>query len=143
MTPYAQSLLAYIRPESQGAFVYEYNRYAKDPTLAQILTILLGVVGGEAYYFGNWKRGLWMSLAFISGIGLVVTVPMWIVHCFTVTGECESHNDYLAYSLAYRYMGGTMPAPEPPQSVTPNGPGAPTAGPRPTIGGLPMRAHRI
>ncbi len=140
MTPYAESLLAYIRPESQGAFAYEYRRYAKDPALAQILTIVLGIVGGEAYYMGNWKRGVLMSLAIFTGIGLFVTVPLWIVRCFTIAGDCENYNDYLAYSLAYRYIGGTMPAPEPPQTA----PGASSAGmgARPTIGGLPMRMQR-
>ncbi|MDE2483361.1 MAG: hypothetical protein KGN02_14385 [bacterium] len=135
MTPYAQSLLAYIRPECQASFAYEYRRYAKDPVLAQTLTVLLGVVGGESYYFGNWRRGVLMSLAVFTGIGLFITVPMWIVRCFTITADCENYNDYLAYSLAYRYMGGAMPAPEPPQAAAPGT----SAGPRPTIGGLPMR----
>ncbi len=139
MTPYVQSLLAYIRTESQSAFMYEYRRYAKDPALAQILTILLGIVGGEAYYFGDYKRGVLMSLALFTGIGLLVTVPMWIVRCFTVTGECEAYNDYLAYSLAYRYVGNGGPVPEAP----PQAPFTQSAGSRPTIGGVPMRMQRI
>lgn len=131
MTPYVETLLQYVRPESQGAFVYDYRRFAKDPNLALILTILLGIVGGEAYYMGEWKRGILMGLALLSGVGVFISVPMWIVRCFTITNECESYNDYLAYMLAYRYLPlGT--APEPPQPVTPanrNG--------RPNIGGLP------
>ena len=61
MTPYAQMLLAYVRPEAQGVYAYEYDRYAKDPVVALVLTIFLGIIGGEAYYMGDWKRGVWMT----------------------------------------------------------------------------------
>jgi hypothetical protein len=132
MTPYVEMLLAYVRPESQGAFVYEYRHYAKDPNLALILTVLLGFVGGESYYMGNWKRGFWMTVAMFSGIGMFISVPMWIVRCFTITSECEIYNDYLAYSLAYRYLpSGT--APQPPQPPQPPPPHA-----RANIAGVPM-----
>jgi len=131
MTPYVDLLLSYVRPESQGVFVYEYRRYAKDPSVALILTIALGIVGGESYYMGNWKRGILMTIAMFSGIGMFISVPMWIARCFTITGECEAYNDYLAYILAYRYLpSGT--APQPPQPTQ-----APSAQNRPNIGGLP------
>ena len=131
MTPYAQMLLAHIRAETQGAYAYEYRHYAKDPAVALTLTALLGIVGGESYYMGDAKRGILMTIAFLTGIGLLVTVPMWIARCFTITGECEAYNDYLAYLLAHRYSPETIAAPQP-QS----GPG-----PRPVIGGLPARAR--
>ncbi len=115
MTPYVEMLIPYIRPESQGAFVYDYRRYAKDPTVALMLTLMLGLVGGEAYYMGEWKRGILMALAFMTGVGLFVSVPMWIVRCFTITGECETYNDYLAYMLAYRYVPEGIATPQPPQ----------------------------
>jgi hypothetical protein len=136
MTPYVDLLLSYIRPEAQGAFVYEYRRYSKDPSLAMILTIALGLVGGESYYMGSWKRGVWMTIALLSGIGLFISVPMWIARCFTISDECETYNDFLAYTLAYRYLPqGT--APEPPQpSQSPN----PNAY-RPTISNLPARVR--
>src|ERR1700739_1993949 len=104
MTPYAQMLLSYIRPEAQGVYTYEYDRYAKDPSGALMLTVCLGIFGGEGYYFGEWKRGVWMTLAFLSGVGLFVSIPIWIVRCFTIQNECETYNDYLAYMLAYRYL---------------------------------------
>ena len=63
MTPYAQMLAVQMRPEAQATFAYEYQRYAKDPTLAFVLTLVLGVVGGESYYLGNYIRGILMSLA--------------------------------------------------------------------------------
>jgi hypothetical protein len=132
MTPYAQMLLAYVRPEGQGAFAYEYRRYAKDPSLALVLTIALGLFGGEAYYFGDWKRGILMTLGFFSGIGIFITVPLWIVRCFTITGECEAYNDYLAYMLAYRYGTQELSGQQPPA------PPAPPANARPNISGLPM-----
>ncbi len=133
MTPYAQMLLAYVRPESQGAYAYEYRQLAKDPIVALVLAALLGVVGGESYYMGNYKRGILMTIALFTGIGLFVTVPMWIARCFTIQGECEAYNDYLAYMLALRYSGDPE-APQPPQPAQ-----APNTA-RPTIGGLPMRA---
>jgi hypothetical protein len=130
MTPYAQMLLSYIRPESQGVFAYEYQRYAKDSSVAFMLTLFLGLFGGEGYYFGEWKRGFWMTLAFFSGVGLFVSIPLWIVRMFTIHNDCEAYNDYLAWMLAYRYLP-TNGAPPPPEPVTANGK-------RPTIGGLPM-----
>lgn len=134
MTPYAQMLQSHIRPESQGAFYYEYQRYAKDPSVATALTIFLGIVGGEAYYFGDYKRGILMTLALFSGVGTLITIPLWIVRCFTITGECEAYNDYLAYALAYRYFAAEgLATPQPPQSSV----AAPNA-PRPTITGLPV-----
>ncbi|HEV7180324.1 MAG TPA: hypothetical protein VGN11_10635 [Candidatus Baltobacteraceae bacterium] len=139
MTPYAQMLLAHIRPESQGAYAYEYRQFAKDPSIGLILTILLGIVGGEAYYMGDYKRGILMTLGLFSGIGLFVTVPMWIARCFTISGECEAYNDYLAYMLAFRYAPDAIDAPQPPHPPQQ----APAPGARPNIGGVPMRATGI
>lgn len=136
MPPYVQSLFAYIRPESQSAFAYEYRRYAKDPAVALILTLVLGVIGGESYYMGEARRGVLMTIALFTGVGLFITVPMWIARCFTIVGECEAYNDYLAYMLAYRYAPDAMDAPQPPQSPQQ----APTQRSRPTISGVPMRA---
>lgn len=132
MTPYAQMLLSYIRPESQGVFAYEYQRYAKDPTVALTLAICLGIIGGEGYYFGEWKRGVWMTIALFTGVGLLISTPIWIVRCFTIQGECEAYNDYLAWMLAHRYLPSTA-APAPPEPPAP--------GKRPNIGGLPMVAR--
>ncbi|MBV8116884.1 MAG: TM2 domain-containing protein [Candidatus Eremiobacteraeota bacterium] len=138
LTPYAQMLAVQMRPEAQATFAYEYQRYAKDPTLAFVLTLILGVVGGESYYLGNYVRGILMSLALFTGIGLFVTIPMWIVRCFTITGECETYNDWVAYSLALRYW--------PHESRSEEQPPAPPQGPEPvqarrTIGGVPMAAR--
>jgi hypothetical protein len=130
MTPYAQMLLAYVRPEAQGVYAYEYDRYAKDSAVAQVLTIFFGLFGGEAYYIGDWKRGLWMTIAFFSGIGMFITVPLWIARIFTIQGEVDAYNDYVAWALACRYLPLTN-AVEPPQPVPPSGK-------RPNINGLPM-----
>lgn len=141
MTPYAQMLALRMRPEAQATFAYEYQRYAKDPGLALVLTIVLGVVGGESYYIGNYVRGILMSIALFTGIGALVAVPMWIVRCFTITGEVETYNDYVAYALALRYGAyqnadaGEMPPapPQPPQA----------ARTRPNIGGLPVPLRSV
>ncbi len=129
MTPYVQMLAGRMRPEAQGAFSYDYSRFAKDPAVAFALTLVFGIVGGESYYVGDYKRGILMTLGLLSGIGLFITVPMWITRCCTIVGECEAYNDHLAYALAWQYGAADGPAPQPP---------APSA--RPTIGGLPMRA---
>ena len=135
LTPYARMLAVHMRPEAQPTFAYEYQRYAKDPTLALILTILFGVVGGESYYLGNYARGILMTLALFSGIGLFVTVPMWIVRCFTIQNECDAYNDCIAFSLALRYWPyearNDQAPPAPPEPPQP-------ARSRPHIGGLPM-----
>ena len=131
MTPYAQMLLSYIRPEAQGVYAYEYQRYAKDPIVALVLTVFFGLFGGEGYYFGDWKRGILMTIAFFSGIGLFISLPIWIVRCFTIQNDCETYNDYVAWALAYRYLPENNSAPQPPEPMT-------TSGKRPRIGGLPM-----
>jgi TM2 domain-containing membrane protein YozV len=132
VTPYAHMLAMRLRPEAQATFAYEYQRYSKDPTVALALTIFLGVVGGESYYIGNYVRGILMSLALFTGIGVLITVPMWIVRCFTIQGECETYNDYVAYALALRYGAYEASAeiPEPPHS--------PQSRTRPNITGLPV-----
>ena len=140
MTPYAQSIAYRLRPEAQATFAYEYQRYSKDPNLALVLTILLGIVGGESYYIGNYVRGVLMSLALFSGIGLLITIPLWIVRCFTIVGECENYNDYVAYALALRYAPydaqvSDLP-PAPPQS-----PHQPRR--HPNIGGLPVPLRTV
>ena len=138
MTPYAQMIAAGMRPEAQSTFAYEYQRYSKDSTLAFVLTLVLGVVGGEAYYLGNYARAILMTIALFTGVGLFITVPMWIVRCFTVQNEVESYNDYVAYMLASRYW-----------SVGFNGaqvPPAPPSAPEParmrTVSGVPMARVR-
>ena len=140
MTPYAQMLAVQLRPEAQATFAYEYNRYAKDPILAFCLTLVLGVVGGESYYLGNYVRGVLMSLALFTGIGLFITIPLWIVRCFTIQNECDNFNDYVAYSLAQQYW--------PREPMASDGPPAPPQAPqtpraRPTLGGLPMPVRSL
>ena len=130
MTPYAHMLLAYVRPEAQGVYAYEYDRYSKDSVVALVLTVFFGLFGGEAYYIGDWRRGLWMTIAFFSGIGMFISVPLWIARIFTIQSECEAYNDYVAWALACRYLPQTN-AVEPPQPVPPRGK-------RPNIGGLPV-----
>ena len=146
MTPYAQMLAVQMRPEAQPTFAYEYQRYSKDPVLAFVLTVLLGIVGGESYYLGNYARGILMSIAMFTGIGLIVTVPMWIVRCFTIQNEVEGYNDYVAYLLACRYWPGPTPSNvvPGPNAAQPQGPPAPPEPPmaaarvRPNISNLPM-----
>ena len=141
MTPYAQMLALRMRPEAQATFAYEYQRYSKDSNLALVLTVVLGIVGGESYYIGNYVRGILMSIALFTGIGVLVTLPMWIVRCFTIQGEVETYNDYVAYALALRYgayleadAADLPPAPpQPPQA----------ARPRPGIGGLPVPLRSV
>jgi TM2 domain len=141
VTPYAQMLALRMRPEAQATFAYEYQRYSKDPNLALLLTIFLGIVGGESYYIGNYVRGILMSIALFTGIGVLVTIPLWIVRCFTITGEVETYNDYVAYALALRYgdyadaQAVDLP-PAPPQSPQ-------QARARRSISGLPVPLRTI
>jgi hypothetical protein len=136
MTPYAQMLFSYVRPEAQGVYAYEYDHYAKDATVAFMLTAFLGLIGGESYYMGDYKRGVLMTLALLSGIFTLITIPLWIVRCFTIQSECDTYNDWLAWSLAHRYLPDQHPVqpPAPPQS--------PSNAAQRVIGGLPMVATR-
>jgi hypothetical protein len=134
-------MLAYrMRPEAQATFAYEYQRYSKDSNLALVLTIVLGIVGGESYYIGNYVRGILMSLALFTGIGVLITIPMWIVRCFTIVGEVETYNDYVAYALALRY--GALEGEEH-SDLPPAPPQPPTSRGRRAIGGLPVPVRSI
>jgi hypothetical protein len=126
-----------MRPEAQATFAYEYQRYSKDSSLALMLTVFLGIVGGESYYIGNYVRGILMSLALFTGVGVLITLPMWIVRCFTIQGEVETYNDYVAYALALRYGAyqNTDDADLPP---APPQPPQQQARARRPIGGLPV-----
>jgi hypothetical protein len=135
-------MLAYrMRPEAQATFAYEYQRYSKDSNLALVLTIVLGIVGGESYYIGNYVRGILMSLALFTGIGVFVTIPMWIVRCFTIVGEVETYNDYVAYALALRY--GQYDAENSDLPPAPPQPPPQTARARRTISGLPVPVRQL
>jgi hypothetical protein len=131
-------ILGQLRPEAQATYAYDYQRYSKDSTVALLLTLCLGIVGGEAYYFGDYKRGILMTLALFSGVGTLISIPLWIVRCFTIQNECEGFNDYVAYMLAARYWPQncvTAAPPGPPQDP------APRATRRQPIGGVPMRVR--
>ena len=132
MTPYAQMLYSYVRPEAQGIYTYEYDRYAKDGAVALMLTVFLGLVGGESYYMGDYKRAILMTIALFTGVFTLITVPLWIVRCFTIQNECDTYNDWVAWSLAHRYLANpqAMQPPQPPQQ--------PSAATQRAIGGLPV-----
>lgn len=135
MTPYANAIGAQLPPEAQATFAYEYARYAKDPSLALLFTVIFGLVGGESYYIGDWKRGLLMSILLFTGIGVLITLPMWIVRCFTIQNEVEAYNDEMAYYIAYRFQRMPNEIPEPPRAAAPNAARRYTRVP---ISGLPM-----
>jgi hypothetical protein len=84
-----------------------------------------------------------MSIALFTGVGLFVTIPLWIVRCFTVQNECESYNDYVAYSLAMLYWpresNNVAQPPAPPEA--PQHPQS--ARVRPNIGGVPMPVRSL
>ena len=134
MTPYAEMLMNYLPAECRPAFAFECREYGKDPLLALLLQMFGGLFGVADFYLGNIARGILMAIGTISGIGVVITVPVWLYHCCTIWFDTEADNDAIAYALAYRYLAagyvprpGTAPAadPHPPQHHRrPNGPHA-------------------
>jgi TM2 domain-containing membrane protein YozV len=129
MTPYAELLINYLPAEYRPAFAYECRQYGRDPLLAFLLQLFAGLFGIADFYRGNIGRGILMALGTISGIGAIVTVPVWLYHCCTIWFDVEADNDAIAYALAYRYAGaGTFQGPQPP---------TPPIRPRPNISGVP------
>jgi TM2 domain-containing membrane protein YozV len=130
MTPYAEMLMNYLPAECRPVFAYECREYGKDPLLAFLLQIFCGLFGIADFYLGNITRGLLTAIGTISGIGLIITVPIWLYRMCTIWFDTEAENDALAYALAYRYLAaGTFRGPEPPP---------PPIRPRPNISGVPM-----
>jgi TM2 domain-containing membrane protein YozV len=137
MTPYAAMLSDYMPAEFRPTFAYECRRYEKDPMLAFLLTLFGGLLGAGDFYLGYYVRGILMLLGTFSGIGALVTIPIWLYRCVNVWADVEAENDYMAYAIAYRYLATaanpTMPQPPPPP--------APRA--RPQIGGLPVPVRSL
>jgi TM2 domain-containing membrane protein YozV len=130
MTPYAEMLMNYLPAECRPAFAFECREYGKDPLLALLLQMFGGLFGVADFYLGNIARGVLMAIGTISGIGVVITVPVWLYRCCVVWFDTEADNDAVAYALAYRYLAaGTFRGPEPPP---------PPIRPRPNITGVPM-----
>jgi TM2 domain-containing membrane protein YozV len=132
MTPYAELLINYLPAECRPTFAYECRHYGKDPLLAFLLQIFGGLFGVADFYLGNVARGVLMLVGTFSGLGMIVTVPIWLYKICTIWFDAEAENDAIAYALAWRYFSlaanGTYHAPEPPP---------PPPRPRPNISGLP------
>jgi TM2 domain-containing membrane protein YozV len=130
MTPYADMLMNYLPAECRPTFAYECRQYGKDPLLAILLQMFGGLFGFADFYLGYYTRGLLMALGTFSGVGLILTIPLWIYRCCTVWFDTEAENDALSYALAFRYLAaGTWRGPEPP---------APPIRPRPNISHVPV-----
>ncbi len=124
MNPYLAQLKSQFTPQQLALFESEARRYRKDPVLAFVLALFLGIFGAHHFYLGRTRAGTIMLVCTLSVVGLVISFPWKIVNWFTVWGECDDVNDEIEYAIAYSMVYGESPAQAPPQ--------------RPTIGGLPM-----
>ncbi len=128
MNPYISNLALQLSPDQQAWFAYESRRNRKDPALAFALDLVFGLFGAHDFYLGNITRGVLMLIGTTSGVGALITVPIWLISLFGVYRDTESYNDAVDYWLLSWAFAGTQipPAPAPQRGRT----GA-------TIGGLP------
>lgn len=127
MNPYVTNLALQLSPEQRAWFDYESKRHAKEPALAFALDLVLGLFGAHDFYLGDVTRGVLMLVGTLSGVGALITVPVWFVSLFTVFRETENYNDAVDYWLLAWAFSGTAIPPEP----------APQRGRAAPIGGLP------
>ena len=105
-------------------------QYGKDPLLALLLQMFGGLFGVADFYLGNVARGILMAIGTISGIGVVITVPLWLYRCCTSGSTREADND----ASLTRSPTATSP---PLRSAAPNR-RPPPIRTRPNISGVPM-----
>ena len=126
--PYISNLVLQLSPQQRGWFEYESRRSRKEPALAFALDLILGLFGAHDFYLGDITRGVLMLIGTMSGIGALVTVPVWFVSLFTIFRDTEAYNDAVDYWLLSWAFAGTPIPPTP----------APQRGRSSTvIGGLP------
>jgi TM2 domain-containing membrane protein YozV len=132
MNPYIAGTTLNLSPQGLAWFEMESSRYRREPALAFALALVLGMFGAHDFYLGDRCRGTWMLIGTLSGIGTIITIPLWFVSLFTVWRDCENYNDAVDYWLLSWASAGTPTPPEPP----------PQPKARTPIGGLPVPVAR-
>ncbi len=127
MNPYVTALTLQLSSEQRAWFDYESGRSRKEPALALALDAVLGLFGAHDFYLGDIGRGILMMIGTISGVGALITIPVWFISLFTIYRETENYNDAVDYWLLSWAFAGTQIPPGP----------APTRGRSGPIGGLP------
>lgn len=116
MNPYVCNLALQLSPEQRAWFDYESKRSRKEPALALALDAVLGLFGAHDFYLGDIGRGVLMLIGTMSGIGALVTVPVWFVSLFTIYRDTENYNDAVDYwLLSWAFSGSAAPPAPPPQ----------------------------
>lgn len=121
MNPQIATLKAQLTPQQLLGHETAMLRYRKEPVVAFLLAVFLGIFGAHHFYLGYNRAGVIMLVLTLSVVGLIVSVPWKIVNWVTVWGETADANDEMEYALLYWHVYGQQP---------------PTG--RQTIGGPPM-----
>ncbi len=95
--------LIYLRnmtPETQAVFMMQYEAAKKDPTVAVLLTIFLGGIGGHKFYLGQPGWGVLYLLFVMTGLpALIATIEI-----FTISGYVREYNARKAAEIARALM---------------------------------------
>jgi len=114
--PYIANLVLQLSPEQRGWFEYESRRARKEPALAFALDLVLGLFGAHDFYLGDVTRGVLMLIGTMSGVGTLITFPVWFISLFTIFRDTEAYNDAVDYwLLSWAFAGTQMPPAPPPQ----------------------------
>lgn len=70
--------------------VFEENR--KSVGIGYVLWLLLGWFGAHRIYAGKTRSGIAQLLLSLIGIGLIVTIPWWLIDAFLVPGMVHERN---------------------------------------------------
>jgi TM2 domain-containing membrane protein YozV len=117
-----------LTPQGLAWFEMQSNRYRREPALAFALCLVLGILGAHDFYLGDRTRGTLMLIGTLSGIGVFITLPLWLISIFTVWRDCDEYNDAVDYWLLSWAQAGTPTPPQPP----------PQPKARRPIGGMPV-----
>ena len=91
-----KAMVASLTDEERRIFQYLYNRHKKDPGVALLLSIVLGMFGVDRFYIGDTGIG-WAKLALtlLGGIGLL----WWMIDIFLIWYATERMNEKLVPQL--------------------------------------------
>lgn len=70
--------------------VFEENR--KSVGIAYLLWLFLGLFGVHRFYTGRTKSAIAMLILTLTGAGVIVSLPWWVIDVFRVPGHVNRHN---------------------------------------------------
>jgi TM2 domain-containing membrane protein YozV len=93
-----------LTTEQQSYFQQEYDKLARNPTTALILTVVFGGVGAHRFYLREWGWGIAYVLFFWTYIPSIIS----ILECAQIRSRTTKYNERCAQEILTK-MNATFP----------------------------------